>query len=87
MADQAGLKVALVRGNIGIDEQATNAHAWNELFLHDGKRVVVDVMNPKPDFYFPEVGEPSLRAYRTVANQPKYAFSEAPKGGPGAKGE
>lgn len=87
MADQAGLKVALVRGNIGIDEQATNAHAWNELFLHDGKRVVVDVMNPKPDFYFPEVGDPSFRAYRTVANQPKYAFSEEPKGGPGAKGE
>ena len=72
MADEAGLKAALVRGKLGSDEATAGGHAWNELVLQTGKKVIVDVMNPQPDFYFPEVGELSLRGYRTVANQPKY---------------
>mgnify|MGYP001829074772 FL=1 len=72
MADESGLKVALVRGGYQVTETRVGGHAWNELVLNDGRRLIVDVMNPKPDFYFPEVGEPSLQRYRTVANQPKY---------------
>jgi hypothetical protein len=72
MADDAGLNAALARGNYEIGETAVFGHAWNELYLQNGKQVIVDVMNPQPDFYFPELGEPSLRGYRTVANQPKY---------------
>ena len=33
-------------------------------------------MNPQPDYYFPEVGEPSLRGYQTVAHQPKYPLTK-----------
>ena len=87
MADDAGLKVALVRGNYGIKETNVGGHAWNELFLTDGKKVIVDVMNPQPDYYFPEVGERSLRGYRTVANQPKYPpGQEVPESVPAAAG-
>lgn len=75
MADEADLKVALVRGTLGSDPSDIQGHTWNELFLSNGKRVIVDVMNPQPDFYFPEVGEASLRGYRTVAKQPKYRQS------------
>ena len=76
MADDAGLNVALVRGSYGVDETDVGGHAWNELILENGKKVIVDVMNPQPDFYFPEVGQPSLRGYRTVANQPKYPVAK-----------
>lgn len=71
MADEAGLKCVLVRGNYQSSGR-TEGHAWNELILADNRRVVVDVMNPQPDFYFPEVSEPSLRYYRTVANSSRY---------------
>jgi hypothetical protein len=80
MADDAGLNVALVRGNFGFGETTVFGHAWNELFLHNGKKVIVDVMNPQPDFYFPEIGEHSLRGYRTVANQPKYPPAQQTSG-------
>ena len=85
MADDAGLKVALVRGRLAYDGKDLGGHAWNELTLQNGKKVVVDVMNPQPDYYFPEVGEPSLRGYRTVAHQPKYPpTKELPHGVPAA---
>lgn len=77
MADEAGLKCALVRGNYQTPG-GSEGHAWNELKLADNRRVVVDVMNPQPDFYFPEVGEPSLRYYRTVANSQKYGGQPRP---------
>lgn len=71
MADEAGLACALVRGNYGVPPKISG-HTWNELVLEDGQRVVVDVMNPQPDFYFPEITEQSLRHYRTIANAGKY---------------
>jgi hypothetical protein len=44
LGDEAGLDVALVRGNYdrtGPDR----GHAWNEVSLGDGRRVIVDVMH------------------------------------------
>ncbi len=71
MADEAFLSSALVRGNFGTLEKFAG-HTWNELMLDNQKVVIVDVMNPQPDFYFPSVGEGSLRFYLTVSNAIKY---------------
>ncbi len=75
MADEAGLSCALVRGNYG-NARHLSGHTWNELLLTEKKRVVVDVMNPQPDYYFPAVGEKSLRHYLTVAGTEKYAVGQ-----------
>ncbi len=68
LADEAGLAVALVRGNLG----PGGAHAWNELGLEDGEKRIVDVMNPRPGFYFPKTDERAAADYLTVKNQPYY---------------
>ncbi|MCA9051941.1 MAG: hypothetical protein KDA89_24550 [Planctomycetaceae bacterium] len=74
MADEAGLPCALVRGRYG-NEENSGGHTWAELHLPDGIRIA-DVMNPQPDFYFPSVGEPVLRHYRTVAGLQMYAVDD-----------
>ncbi len=71
MADEAGLKARLVRGNYGTVKNS-GGHSWNEIRLDDGRTAVVDVMNPQPDFYFPLIGERSLRRYLTISYMPKY---------------
>ena len=45
LADEAGLRVALVRGNFARKGPPGVPHAWNELTLDDGQRVLVDVMH------------------------------------------
>ena len=77
MADEAEMPCSLVRGNYGTLKKHAG-HTWNELVLGDHKIVVVDVMNPQPDFYFPSIGENSLRYYLTVANTLKYPSSSLP---------
>jgi hypothetical protein len=72
LADEAGLSVALVRGNLG-SEKSAGGHAWNELMLDDGQKRIVDVMNPRPNFVFPKTTERAAEAYRTVRNEPYYA--------------
>jgi hypothetical protein len=76
LADDAGLKAALVRGNFA-KSGSTNGfpHAWNEVYLDGGRRVVVDVMHhhSKPVFmetttdyvvkhYLKENNTPGIRA-------------------------
>ena len=75
LADEAGLRCALVRGAYRTS-QGPSGHTWNELILDDGKRVIVDVMNIQPDYYFPTAGEPSTRNYLTVAGSTKYAADQ-----------
>ena len=77
MADEAGLKTAIVRGNYRSSLFSIGGHAWNELFLEDGSKVIVDVMNPQPDYYFPSVNEPSVRGYLTVKNKRWYPADQA----------
>jgi hypothetical protein len=48
MGDEAGLNVALVRGNAG-EVGNLGGHAWNEVVFNEGDRVIMDVMNPKPN--------------------------------------
>jgi hypothetical protein len=73
LADEAGLSVALVRGHLG--EQSY--HAWNELTLTGGEKLIVDVMNPQPGFIFPKTTDRAANAYRTVDDKPYYAKSTA----------
>lgn len=71
LADEAGLKAALVRGNYA--GTVRGGHAWNELFLDDGRRVLVDVMHKRDRQDFPEVTAPAVvQRYRRVDNSPWY---------------
>jgi hypothetical protein len=71
LCDDAGLKSALVRGNY-VNGRTGGGHAWNELILDDGKRVIVDVMNPKPDFEFLPETAPESKHYVSVKNESIY---------------
>jgi hypothetical protein len=75
LADEAGLDVALVRGNVQLQDRQFG-HAWNELRLDDQRTLLVDTMSPPPDFRFPELTDPALGAYRTVDGQPWYPPAE-----------
>src|SRR6185295_8137875 len=56
LADEAGLRSALVRGNYAVHlGQPGFAHAWNEVVLSDGRRRLVDVMHNGGKSKFPEV--------------------------------
>ena len=59
LGDEAGLSVDLVRGQLKF-AGGQGRHAWNELTLANGRKVVVDIMNPtelRPGQY----GLPELR--------------------------
>lgn len=74
LADEAGLDVALVRGNFG-DAERREGHAWNELHLNDGRRFVVDVMHRRMIPITAEANE-ATRRYLTVDNKPWYEQPE-----------
>ncbi len=76
MGDEAGLKVALVRGNLKTST-SVGGHAWNELHLEDGRRLLVDIMNPLRDFRFPALTEPIALRYLSVYNAPLYGPAKA----------
>jgi hypothetical protein len=59
LADEAGLKSALVRGNyVHLHAGGSGPHAWNEVQLDDGRRLLVDTtLHPKNDF--PEITSPA----------------------------
>lgn len=78
LADEAGLKVSLVRGRHGRDPSRLGAHAWNELRLDDGSVLIVDVMNPLPDFHFPNDKSKQAGRYYNLARQPYYPGAPKP---------
>ncbi len=57
LADEAGLKTALVRGNY---DHRDGAHAWNEIVAGDGRRLLVDVMMKHDKQDLPEVTGPVI---------------------------
>ncbi len=72
LADEAGLDVALVRGNYA--GGSPPGHAWNEASLGDGRRVIVDVMHDgaRPrclEVTAPEVIERYLKECRHPVNR------------------
>ena len=75
LADEAGLKAALVRGNYaGGDDSGRGApHAWNEIVLDDGRCLLVDLMLGGGRQDLPEVTSPAVaRHYLRVDNTPWY---------------
>ena len=70
LADEAKLPVALVRGNHG-EPSNSGGHTWNELHL-PGQRLIVDIMNPSPEFHFPTTNSPQAAKYLTVFDKPVY---------------
>lgn len=74
LADDAGLKTALVRGNYAKSATNTFAHAWNEVTLDDGRRVLVDVMHHGGKPVFLEITAPYvMKHYLKENDTPWYA--------------
>ena len=72
LADEAGLDVALVRGNYA-GSQVPGGHGWNEVSLGDGRRVIVDVMHDGARPKCLEVTAPEvIEHYLKVDNTPWY---------------
>lgn len=83
LGDEAGLKVALVRGNFAVDGPPGFAHAWNEALLSDGRRVLIDVMHNGGEPKFTEVSDPIVvEKYLKVDGTPWYSTSETDKTDP-----
>lgn len=78
LADEAGLKAALVRGNYAIRGRKPGfAHAWNEVELANGRRVLVDVMHHGGKAHFPEVSSPEVvQNYLRENDTPWYKLAE-----------
>ncbi|QDT92681.1 EDR1-related protein [Gimesia algae] len=74
LADEAELDVALVRGNYG-DASRVGGHAWNELYLPDGRRFIIDTMQRRIVNLGSDGGQTSSR-YLTVKNKPWYPKSK-----------
>lgn len=74
LADEAGLDVALVRGNYG-DARRAGGHAWNELYLPDGRRFIIDTMQRRIELLGTDGSQTSSR-YLTIDNKPWYPKSE-----------
>ncbi len=72
MADEAGLDVALVRGNLNIGSGQLMPHAWNELHLNDRGKLIVDVMNPQPRYPFRNCDGDQARAYTATDGKALY---------------
>jgi hypothetical protein len=92
LGDEAGLKTALVRGNYGMDAgQAPPGaqlvkgmkgfpHAWNEVELEDGTRVLVDVMhNGGKRRFLPITDAYVVKHYLKPDDTPWYTAKPAPK--------
>lgn len=71
LADEAGLRAALVRGNYRSDK-APLPHAWNELFLDDGVRMVVEPTSDPQKAIFPPT---QADRYLSVAGKPLYPIT------------
>jgi Ethylene-responsive protein kinase Le-CTR1 len=80
LADEAGLKIALVRGNY-FHSGKGDPHAWNELLLEDGRRYLVDTTQHPKDI-FPEITTPQVTSasvashYVKLDNTPYYKSSK-----------
>jgi hypothetical protein len=73
LAEEAGLRAALVRGNFAPDGPPGFPHTWNEIELDDGRRLLVDVMHNGGQPTFPTLTDPSIAArYLKVDGTPWY---------------
>jgi hypothetical protein len=79
LGDEAGLDVGLRRGQMMVKGRIAGRHAWNELTLSDGTVLIVDVMNPEPDFKLPTATEAHFK-YGGIKGEPLYKKDEKKKG-------
>ena len=83
LADQLGLRSALVRGNYirrGVDRTAAGGddiggHAWNEVLFENGERLLVDTMHN----FVAELTDPLIASYSDVWNKPLYPMAGKPE--------
>ncbi|QQG35432.1 MAG: hypothetical protein HYS17_07745 [Micavibrio aeruginosavorus] len=68
LADETGVPCALVRGRY-VDGDVQGPHAWNEVKLEDGKRLLVDPTNKSID----KMDSPRVQAYRDLNERPLYS--------------
>jgi transglutaminase-like putative cysteine protease len=74
MADEAGLKAALVRGNVLVKPPHGSPHAWNEVQLDDGTRLLVDVtLNGARRRFLPVTNEFVVKHYLKPDDSPWYS--------------
>ena len=80
LADEAGLKTALRRGNLrNRDYAAGYPHAWNEVHLDDSTRLLVDTSYRAGKWDFPDVNTPFVvEEYRKLDNSALYGKDAAP---------
>jgi hypothetical protein len=69
LGDEAGLHMALVRGNYRSGRRILGGHAWNELHLDDGTKFIVDAMQDEENRVMPVSKGDN---YVTVENKPSY---------------
>jgi hypothetical protein len=73
LADEAGLRGALVRGNFAPHGPPGFAHAWNEIEIDDGERLLVDIMHHGAEARFTSTTDPQVvERYRKVDGTPWY---------------
>jgi len=77
LADKAGLRVSLVRGNYNTG-RGIGGHAWNELHLADGTTMIVDTMKSPHSAMFPRSDARRAGRYLTIRSKPMYKPSTAP---------
>lgn len=80
LADEAGLKAALRRGHLrDRNYPAGYPHAWNEIHLDDGTKLLVDSSYRAGNWEFPDVNTPSIvEEYRKLDNSPLYGKDALP---------
>jgi hypothetical protein len=76
LADDLGIPAALVRGNYqrrGVEgNDGRGGHAWNEVLLESGERILVDVMHN----YVGELSDGKIGGYAGVDETPLYPESD-----------
>lgn len=68
LADETGVPASLVRGRYDDGRGLAGAHAWNEVQLENGKKILVDVMHGNTF----RMNQPEVQHYQNSARQPLY---------------
>lgn len=68
LADETGVPASLVRGRFDDGRGNAGAHAWNEVQLENGKKILVDVMHGNTF----RMDQPEVQHYQNFLRQPLY---------------
>ena len=79
LADEAGLNVAMVRGNYRHSNGRIGGHAWNELHLDNGVVFIFDVLNSR---HFYGLKYAKAAKYLNMSKRPMYPGGLVPRRAP-----